>query len=104
MSFNFNSVLANMKTAAVDAVKDDLEEIPVYLRQIFEKEKEALKRLAEARITGEISESVFNHEMGREKDVLEVEMLTISIMTKAIAQKAINAALNVLTEAVRMAI
>jgi len=40
----------------------------------------------------------------REKKVLEAEMLTISIITKAAAQKAINAAINVLADAVKLAI
>jgi hypothetical protein len=104
MDFDINTVLNNMKNAAIDAVQYDLQDIPVYLQQIFENEKESLQALAEARITGEISDSEFQNELSREKKVLEAEALTISIMTKAIAQKAINAAIDVLEEAIRLAI
>jgi hypothetical protein len=104
MSFDINSILNNMKNAAVDAVKDDVENIPDYLRQIFENEKAALAALAEARLTEQITDEELQNELKREKKVLEAEMLTIRIMTKAIAQKAINAAMNVLTDAIKLAL
>lgn len=104
MPFDINTVLINMKDAAIDAVKDDMEIIPAYLMQIFENEKDSLYYLAEARITGVISEEEFLSELDREKKVLEVQMLTISIMTKAVAQKAINAAINALKDAIRLAL
>lgn len=104
MAFDIHAVLNNMKIAAVDAVKDDLENIPEYLFIILENEKDALGLLAEARLAGEITDEVFQKELEREKQVLEVEMLTISIMTKAIAQKAINAAMNTLTDAIKLAL
>jgi len=104
MSFDINTIINNMKKAAVDAIKDDVQNIPDYLKQIFENEKEALKVLAEARLTGEISDKEFQNEIKREKKVLEAEILTISIMTKAVAQKAINAAMKVLMDAVKILI
>ena len=104
MSFNINKVIKDMKNAAVDAIKDDLDDIPVYARQIFDNEKDALRALAEARITGEITDKQFQRELKREKKVLEAEMLTISIISKAIAQKAVNAAINVLMDAVKLAV
>lgn len=104
MAFDINKIIGSMKDAAVDAVKDDVESIPAYLLQIFDNKKEALMVLAEAKLSGEISEHVFLKELDRESKVLETEMLTISIMTKAIAQKAINAAMNALKEAVRIAL
>jgi len=104
MAFDINKVLSSMQAAAVDAVKDDVDNIPAYLLQIFENQKEALTDLAEARLSGEISEQIFHKELEREAKVLETEMLTISIMTKAIAQKAINAAMNVLKDAIKLSL
>lgn len=104
MAFDINKVLSSMKDAAVDSVKDDVNSIPAYLLQIFDNQKEALTELAEARLSGEISEQIFLKELEREAKVLEAEMLTISIMTKAIAQKAINAAMNVLKDAIKLAL
>lgn len=104
MSFDINKILNNMKNAAINAIRDELEDVPVYVKQIFENEKEALQALAEARLAGEISDKEFQNELKREKKVLEAEMLTIGIITKAAAQKAVNAAINVLVDAVRLAI
>jgi hypothetical protein len=104
MAFDITHVLNSMKEAAVDAVRDDVESVPDYLLQIIENEKESLKTLAEARLTGEVSENEFLRELEREKKVLETEMLTISIMTKAIAQKAVNAAMNALKDAIQLAL
>jgi hypothetical protein len=104
MSFDINTIINNMKSAAADAIKNDIQNIPDYLKQIFENEKEALKALAEARLADEITDKEFQNEIKREQKVLEAEMLTISIMTKAIVQKAINAAMKVLVDAVNLAI
>jgi hypothetical protein len=104
MSFNISTIIKDMKNAAVEAVKDDLDIVPPYVKKIFDNEKDALKALAEARLAGEISDKEFQRELKREKKVLEAEMLTISIISKAIAQKAINAAINVLVDAVKLAV
>lgn len=104
MPFDINEVINNMKDAAIGAVKDDIENIPNYLLQIIENEKDSINYLAEARLAGVISDQEFFDELEREKKVLEVEMLTISILTKAIAQKAINAAMNALRDAIKLSL
>ncbi len=104
MNFDINSVLNDMKNAASKAIQDNIENIPEYLKQIFENEKHSLKKLAEARLKNEITDEIFKNELEREKKVLEAEMLTIEIMSKALAQKAINAAMNVLINAIKIAI
>lgn len=104
MPFDINEVINNMKDAAIGAVKDDIENIPDYLLQIIENEKDSINYLAEARLAGVISDQEFFDELEREKKVLEVEMLTISILTKAIAQKAINAAMNALRDAIKLSL
>lgn len=104
MPFDINEVINNMKDAAIGAVKDDIENIPDYLLQVIENEKDSLNYLAEARLAGMITDEEFFDELEREKKVLEVEMLTISIMTKAIAQKAINAAMNALRDAIKLSL
>ncbi len=104
MSFNISDVLTNMKTAAYDAVKDDVHVIPDYINEILEGEKEALKILAEERLAGNFTDEEFLHELEREKDVLQTQMLTIEIMTLALAQKAVNAAMDVLIKAISLVI
>ncbi len=88
----------------MNAVKDDVDNILAYLLEIFDHQKEALKDLAEVKLSGVITEKVFIRELELESKVLETELLTISIITKAISQKAINAAKNTLKEAIRLAL
>jgi hypothetical protein len=70
----------------------------------MDSEKESLKELGEAKLRGDIDQAVFDREIEREKKVVEAELLTIKIMTKALAQKAVNAAIEVFVKAVKAAI
>jgi len=104
MSFDIDQLLKDMTNAVADVVKDDSSSIKDYSRELFDNEKQSLKELAEARIRKDIDEEIFNRELAREKKVLEIELLTISIMNKAMAQKATNAALDIFVKAVKTAI
>lgn len=104
MSFEIEAVLKEMSSAMRDAVEDDASDIRSYAAQVLQNEKDSLQELGEARIRGEISASVFDAEIEREKKVVEVELLTLQIMTDAAAEKAVNAALNVFVEAVKKAL
>ena len=104
MSFNIEQVLQNMAAAISDTVKESGSDIKELSEEIINNEKESLKELVEARLRNEIDETVFNREIEREKKVVEAELLTIEIMTKALAQKAVNAAIDVFVKAVKAAI
>ncbi len=104
MSFDINAVLTDMAEAAGQVAKDEGSDIKDYATQILENEKESLKELGIARLTGEIDAETFDREIGIEKKVVETELLTIQIMTKVLAQKAANAAIDVFVKAVKTAI
>ena len=104
MSFDIETVLKDMASAAAESSSDRTNEIKQYAKTILENEKNSLKELGQARIKKEISEEVFDREVEREKKVVETELLAIEIMTKAMAQKAVNAAIDVFTKAVKAAI
>jgi hypothetical protein len=104
MSFNIDQVLKDMVDAITGTVKDGVDELKVAAKEILDAEKESLKELGEARIRREIDDIVFNREIEREKKVVEAELLTIEIMTKALAQKAVNAAIDVFVGALKAAI
>ena len=104
MSFNIEQVLQNMAAAISHTVKESGSDIKELSEEIINNEKESLKELVEARLRNEIDETVFNREIEREKKVVEAELLTIEIMTKALAQKAVNAAIDVFVKAVKAAI
>lgn len=104
MSFDVEDVLEQMAEAINNEVKNGVGDIKVYAKEIMEKEKESLRELGTARVTNQISDEVFNREIEREKKVVEAELLTMQIMTKALAQRAVNAALKIFVNAVRAAI
>lgn len=104
MSFDIGAVLGDMADAVINVVSDDSGKVDEYAKRIMENEREALEELAQARLSGEISEDEFNEEVEREKKVIEAGLLTLEIMTKAMAQKAVNFAINVFVKAVKLAI
>lgn len=104
MSFSIDEVLKDMAIAMKDSVREDVGDISEYAKQILENEKESLEELGSARLSGEIDDEVFDREIKREKTVVETELLTIQIMTKAQAQKAVNAAIDVFVQAIKVAL
>ena len=104
MSFDIDQVLKDMAGAITGTVQQGAGDIQSYLKEILDKEKESLKELAEARLRNEITEEEFQQELEREKKVVEAQLLTIEIMTKALAQKAVNAAMDVFIKAIKAAV
>ena len=104
MSFDIDQVLKDMTGAITDTVKEGVGDINSAVKEILDAEKESLQDLGEARLQKEIDDIVFNREIEREKKVVEAELLTIEIMTKASAQKAVNAALDVFVNALKVAV
>ena len=104
MSFDITKVLKDMTSAINDTVVEDGGDISQYAGEIISNESEALEVLASARLSGEINDEVFKREIERERIVLETELLTIEIMTSSFAQKAVNAAINVFVDAVKLAL
>ena len=104
MSFDIDQVLKDMAGAITGTVQQGAGDIQSYLKEILDKEKESLKELAEARLRNEITDEELKQELEREKKVVEAQLLTIEIMTKALAQKAVNAAMDVFIKAIKAAV
>lgn len=103
MSFDIDSVLRDMVDAANDVVKEEKEEIKESVKEILHTEKKSLQNLSEAMLRKEIDNVIFEKEIKREKIVIEAELLTIKIMTDALAQKVVNAVTDVFFKAVNAA-
>ena len=101
MNINVDSLIFDMIGAAGNVAQSEGSKVLSYIQKVFEGEREPLKALCDARLSGEIDDDVFDQELDREKSVLEGELLTARIMTKAGTQKAVNAAMNVLQESIR---
>ncbi|MFA6836764.1 MAG: hypothetical protein WCR04_10240, partial [Fibrobacteraceae bacterium] len=92
MSVDVDSLISNVIGAAGNVAQNEGSKALSYIQRLFENEKETLKGLCDARLAGEINDAVFDQELDREKSVLEGELLTARIMSKAGIQKAVNAA------------
>lgn len=104
MDFNINEVLADMLSAIKGTVTDNWDEVKSTANQIFERKKERLQLLAELRLNGELSQEKFESRLQDEKLIVEAELHAVAVVSKAIAQKAANKALDVLNKAVKTAI
>ncbi|MCP3923900.1 MAG: hypothetical protein GY714_15080 [Desulfobacterales bacterium] len=104
MSFDMGNVLKDMVGSVSDVVSDESGNIAGDTKSIFERQKALMEELALALIDGLIDQEEFDEELQREKKVIEAELLTLQVMTKVMVQEAVNVAMNVFVNAVKVAI
>jgi hypothetical protein len=104
MKFDINEVIAEMVAAVKDTVGENWNEVLSVANHFFQMKKERLELLAELRIAGDITQKRFESRLKDEKLIAEAEFHAIAVISKAIAQKAANAAIEVLENAVKTAI
>lgn len=104
MGFDVQNVMQQMIEAITNEVSDSAGDVKVYAEKVMKKKEASLKELALARVAGEIDDDILKTEIEREKKVIEAELLTVEIMTKALAQRAVNEAIDVFYTAVKAAI
>lgn len=104
MNFDIDAVLADMLSAMEDSVDSDWRDVRDHAKQVLQNEKEALANLAEQRLRGDITEDELRSELEDERDTVEAEMKAVQVMTKAMAQQAADAAMEVLFKAIRAAL
>lgn len=100
MSFNIDATLEDMAAAVKGIVNKDRQKISGYAKQIFEEEKQTLNQIALLRLSGQLTDEELQSEIEDEKDTVQAQLLALKVLNKATAQKAANAALNVLYNAV----
>lgn len=100
MAFDINEVVAEMVGAVKATVKDDWQLVKETAGTFLQTRKDRLELLASLRLNNEISQKFFLKRLEDEKKILESELHAVSIITKAMAQRAANAAIDVLNKAV----
>lgn len=101
MSLDMNNVISDMLSAASEAIDEGIGDFNTYAGRILENHRNSLAELAEARIAGHIDNTVFERELERERVVLETELITLQIISRAAAQRAINSAIDAFARSVR---
>jgi hypothetical protein len=104
MGIDIGAILETAVGAAANAVKQTAPQVEDFLREIGHGHEDAIRALAEAFASGDIDEDTFKSEMDDEAKVLEAELLAVAVLTKAIAQRAINAFQRALIDGITAAI
>jgi hypothetical protein len=104
MAFDINEVTAQMLGAVKTTLKDNWSTAKETAASFLQTRKGRLELLVSLRLNNEINQKFFMKRLEDEKKIFESEMHAVAIITKAMAQKAANAALEVLTKAVEKAL
>lgn len=104
MAFDINEVLAQMLGSVKTITKDNWNNVKDTANTYFQDRKLRLELLASLRIQKQINNEFFLKRVADEKKILESELHSIAIITKAIAQKAANAAIDIFQNAVMKAL
>ena len=104
MSFDIDEIVAQMLAAVKGVVKDNWNLIKDSASEYFHDHKSTLALLASLKINNEISNDFFQKRLADEEKILESELHSIAIVTKAMAKKAANAAIDILEKAITSAI
>lgn len=104
MSFDINSVATGMLSVIKDTVETNWKNIQETATAYIQNKKARLEQLAQMRLNNEIDEEFFQRRLGDEKKILQSELLSLKIISLAIAQKAANEAMDLLGKTVHAAL
>ncbi len=104
MAFELNEVVAQMLGAVKSTLKDDWKLAKETASTFLQTRKDRLELLVSLRLNNEINQKFFLKRLEDEKKIFESELHAVAIITKAAAQRAANAALEVLQNAVSAAL
>ena len=104
MAFDFNEVVAEMLGAIKTTTKENWDIVKETAAGNLQERKLRLELLASLMLQKEIDKEFFLKRLADEKKILQSELHSIAIITKATAQKAANAAIDILQNAVFKAI
>lgn len=104
MGLDINNVFKVMAKTAGESLQGEAGNIGGEVLSLLDRNKESIAELVTARCNGDITEEEFDIELQREKSILEAEMISLEIIGKSAVQKAMNAAMDTLASAVKIAI
>jgi hypothetical protein len=104
MAFNFGEVLDEMLGAAAEVLSAEWPKVNTCVTTAFEEERNELEAIAKARLEGEIDDDEMKSQLADEKETLKAVLLVCQVKGKVAAQKAANAAIKVLSDAIKVAV
>jgi hypothetical protein len=100
MAFDINEVVAQMLDTIKTTTEDNWNIVKGTANTYLQDRKSRLELLASLKLQNQISQEFFLSRMADEEKILESELHSIAIITKSIAQKAANAAIDILQKAI----
>lgn len=104
MQFDIDDTIKGMLAGAKGVLKTEWKNVKATAEQFFQNKKKRLVMLAQYRIAGKINDEELQSFIDDEKTLFSSELLALKLITKAVAQKAANAALDVLYAAIGKAL
>lgn len=104
MSFDLDNTLSDMGSAISAVISDEWSGVKDCVKRALEDEKDALARIVEARLGGDIDDEDMKSHLEDEKVALEAALLACQVKAKMMAQNAANAAIEVLAGAIQAAL
>ena len=96
--------IGDMTAAISGIISDEWSGVEGCVKKALADEKDALADIAKARIDGEIDDEDLKSHLEDEKVVLEAALLACKVRAKIMVQNAANSAIDVLKEAIKVAI
>jgi hypothetical protein len=103
MSFDIDETVDGMMNAVSGVLTGKWTGLEPCVKRAFEDQKAAFDRLGKMRVDNLITDADVEEQLGFEKEALEAALLACQVESKVIAQNAVNAAISVLTGAIKAA-
>ncbi|GAB7026359.1 hypothetical protein [Geotalea toluenoxydans] len=101
MGFELDKVFGDMLAAAEGVFRKEWPKVKDAMEQVLADEREALKNISEAYMSGALTDEELQDQLEGERDAFEAGVAMCKVKSKVTIQKAVNAALKVLEEAVK---
>ena len=104
MNFDIDAIAADMLLAMKGVFVKNRPEVESIVKQFVKDRKNTLELLAELYRKGKITQQKLESRLEEEKIILEAELEALKIVSKALVQKAANAAIDTLVNAIKTAV
>jgi len=99
MNLDINKVMADVLSVLKGTVEKNQDKVESVAKQFVLQNKDTLLMIAQLRLSGELSDEEAKSRIEDQKLVLEAQFNALQVISKAIAQQAANAVLDVLEKA-----
>lgn len=104
MAFDIGKVLDGMLGAAAGVLSTEWPNVEACVKTALKEERDALEAIAKARLEGEIDDDEVKSQLADEKEALKASLLACKVKGNVAAEKAANAAIKVLSDAIEGAL